>query len=71
MTEPTPRPVVQGFTVKWDPLQGEWLATSRSGNYRVRGRTQSELTGHRWALYAQALAQFRSAIAELYPLRPR
>ena len=70
MTEPAPRPVVRGFTVEWDPIQQEWLARSPSG-YQVRGRTQHELNRHRWALYEQALAQFRSAIAELYPLQPR
>ncbi len=70
MTEPAPRPVVEGFTVEWDPLQQGWLATSRSGRYKVRGRTQNELIDQRWALYARVLAQFRAAIAEVYPMKP-
>ena len=70
MTQPTPRPIVDGFTVEWDPLQQEWSATSRSGIYTIRGRTQAELIDHRWELYATVLAQFRAAIAEVYPMKP-
>ena len=70
MTQPTLRPIVEGFTVEWDPLQQEWLATSRSGTYKIRGRTQTELVDRRWELYAKVLAQFRAAIAEVYPMRP-
>lgn len=62
-----PKPVIEGFIVEWDPLQHEWLARSSSGNYTIRGRTQDELEGRRWDLYGQVLAQFRSAIAEVFP----
>jgi hypothetical protein len=67
MTEPTPKPVINGFTVAWDELNRQWSATSLSGQYKIWGRTQSELEGKRWELYGTVLAQFRAAIAEVYP----
>lgn len=70
MTEqPIPRPVLDRFTVEWDPLQQEWLARSESGAYLIRGRGQAELEARRWELYGQVLARFRAAIAEVFPLR--
>lgn len=67
MSEPTRKAILDGFTVTWDPLNQEWVAVSRSGHYRIRGRTQNELEGKRWELYGQVLAQFRAAIAEVFP----
>jgi hypothetical protein len=68
MTAADQVPVIPGFTVERDPLTGEWIATSASGRYRIRGRTQHELEDKRWALYGQVLAEYRQAIAEVFPL---
>ncbi len=60
-------PVLDGFTVSWDPLNREWVAISRFRHYRLRGRNQSELSAKRWELYGQILAQFQAALDEVFP----
>jgi hypothetical protein len=67
MTEPSRKPVLDGLNVEWDELNNVWVATSPSGNYRIVGRSQSELEGRRWELYGQLIAHFRAAMADLFP----
>jgi hypothetical protein len=62
-------PLVEGFRVERDPLTDEWIATSASGNYKIRGWTQQDLIDARWRLWRRLLADFRLAIAEVYPSR--
>lgn len=59
-------PIVPGFRLERDPLTRQWIATSPSG-YKIRGWTQRELDDARWGLWSQLLADFRVAIAEVYP----
>lgn len=66
MSEPF-APILDGFTVSWDPLNSEWVAISRFRHYRLSGRTQSELNAKRWELYSQVLAQCIAAIDEVFP----
>jgi hypothetical protein len=67
MSEPTSKPALDGFTVEWDDLNKAWVAVSAAGNYRIVGRGQPELEGRRWELYGQLIAQFRAAMADLFP----
>lgn len=60
-------PVVPGYTVQRDPLTDEWVATSASGMHKLRGRSLSELEGARWETYGRLIAEFRAAVAELFP----
>lgn len=68
MNELGPVPYLEHFTVKWDPLTGEWIATSPSGRFQLRGRNEAELMAERWRL-CEAVADCRAVIAELFPLR--
>jgi hypothetical protein len=60
-------PDLPGFSVEKDPLTDEWIATSDSGRFKIRGRNQAELNARRWALWSQVIADCRSAIRELFP----
>jgi hypothetical protein len=60
-------PVMEGFRVERDPLTDEWVATSPSATYKIRGRSQAELNAARWELYGHLIEQFRMAAAELFP----
>jgi hypothetical protein len=64
-------PNLPGFSTKRDPLTDEWIATSDSGRFTIRGRDQAELNARRWALWSQVIGDCRAAIAELFPGRER
>jgi|tagenome__1003787_1003787.scaffolds.fasta_scaffold20851469_3 hypothetical protein len=69
MREPGPVSFLPGFTVEWDPLNEEWLATSAYGRFRIRGRDQVELDRRQWDLWSRVLTDCRTAIAEVFPGR--
>lgn len=67
MTQPGPAPYVPGFAVTWDPLTDQWIATSPSGRFQIRGRDRAELDRARWELWSEQLAHARSVLAEVFP----
>jgi hypothetical protein len=60
-------PVVEGFTVERDRSTGEWVATSSSGAFAIRGRSQAELDAARRELYVREMTAFRQVLAEVFP----
>jgi hypothetical protein len=60
-------PIMEGFSVEPDPLTDVWIATSRRGTYKFRGRNEAELNAARWDAYGRLIEQFRAATAELFP----
>ncbi|MDN3353588.1 hypothetical protein [Actinomadura sp. DC4] len=67
MSGPEQIPHVPGFSLERDPHTGGWIATSGSGRFTLRGRSEAELNADRWRLWSEALYDCRSAIAELFP----